>query len=174
MTVRLKTIFWCLRASHAQDFLLDIFIDGLGQHMSPVEYRTILRYRLMIPLFPIDEVCPVCCKACLDQFGEHAVHCKELPGFKYRHDFVKDVLYDIFQRAGVSVKKEASVNFLTDPQEGISTLRPADVLVYGWIGGKHACVDLTGVSPATCGIDDEGFYCGTSGPQSCFKQSGQT
>jgi hypothetical protein len=30
-------------------------------------------------------------------------------------------------------------NFLTDPQEGRSTLRPADVLVYGWIGGKHAC-----------------------------------
>jgi hypothetical protein len=35
----------------------------------------------------------------------------------------------------------------TDPQEGRSTLRPADVLVYGWVGGKHACVDLTGVSP---------------------------
>jgi hypothetical protein len=101
----------------------------------------------MIPLFPIDEVCPVCRKACLDQFGEHAVHCRELSGFKYRHDFVRDVLCDIFQRAGVSVKKEAPVNFLTDPREGRSTLRPADVLVYGWIGGKHACVDLTGVSP---------------------------
>ncbi|MCI02441.1 auxilin-like protein, partial [Trifolium medium] len=40
----------------------------------------------------------------------------------------------------------ASVNFLTDPLEGRSTLRPADVLVYSWVGGKHACVDLTGVS----------------------------
>ncbi|MCI17816.1 auxilin-like protein, partial [Trifolium medium] len=45
----------------------------------------------------------------------------------------------------VSVKKDASVNFLTDPQEGRSTLRTADVLVYEWIGGKHPCVDLTGV-----------------------------
>jgi len=27
---------------HAQDFLLAIPIDGLGQHMSPVEYRAIL------------------------------------------------------------------------------------------------------------------------------------
>jgi hypothetical protein len=60
---------------------------------------------------------------------------------------VRDVLFDIFRRAGISVKKEAPVNFLTDPQEGRSTLRPADVLVYGWVGGKHACVDLTGVSP---------------------------
>ncbi|KAK2385232.1 Pleckstrin proteiny (PH) domain-containing protein [Trifolium repens] len=49
--------------------------------------------------------------------------------------------------AGISVKKEAPLNFLTDPQEGRSTVRPADVLVYGWVGGKHACVNLTGVSP---------------------------
>jgi hypothetical protein len=122
----------------------------------------------MIPLFPIDEICTVCHKACLDQFGEHAVHCREFLGFKYRHDFVRDVLYDISQRAGISVKKKAFANFLTDPQEGRSTLRPADVLMYGWIGRKHACADLTGVSPL---VGLRGFYCGTSGPQSCFKQS---
>ncbi|MCI45909.1 auxilin-like protein, partial [Trifolium medium] len=51
------------------------------------------------------------------------------------------------RRAEISVKKEAPVNFLTDPQKRRSTLRPADVLVYGWVGGKHACVDLSGVSP---------------------------
>jgi hypothetical protein len=117
MTTREKAVFGCLKAEHAQDFLLAIPIDGLGQHMSPVEYRTILRYRLMIPLFPKDEVCPVCRKACLDTFGEHAAHCRELPGFKYRHDLVRDVLFDIFRRAGISVKKEAPVNFLTDPRE---------------------------------------------------------
>ncbi|GJS95013.1 hypothetical protein Tco_0801981 [Tanacetum coccineum] len=128
MTVRQKAVFKCLRAPRAQDFLLAIPIDGLGQHMSPVEYRTILKYRLMIPLFLVDAICPVCRKACLDSFGEHAVHCKEL-------------------RAEISVKKEAPVNFLTDPSDGRSTLRPADILVFGWVGGKHACVDLTGVSP---------------------------
>jgi hypothetical protein len=58
-----------------------------------------------------------------------------------------DVLLDIFRRAGISIKKEAPVNILTDPQEWRSTLRPTDVLVHGWIRGKHACVDLTGVSP---------------------------
>jgi len=45
------------------------------------------------------------------------------------------------------VKKEVPVNFLTDPLDRRSTARPADVMVYGWVGGKHACVDLTGVSP---------------------------
>ncbi|KAL4573077.1 hypothetical protein LXL04_019870 [Taraxacum kok-saghyz] len=125
-------IFGVSSSPHAQDFLLAIPIDGLGQHMSPVEYRTIIKYRLLIPLFPVDELCPICRKACLNYFGEHAVDCKDLPGFK---------------RAGISTKKEAPVNFLTDPLEGRSTLRPADILVFGWIGGKHACVDLTGVSP---------------------------
>jgi len=36
---------------------------------------------------------------------------------------------------------------LTDPLDRRSTLRHADVMVYGWVGGKHACVDLTEVSP---------------------------
>jgi hypothetical protein len=105
MTTREKAVFGCLRAAHAQDFLLAIPIDGLGQHMSPIEYRTILKYRLMIHLFPIDEVCPVCRKACLDNFGDHAVHCRELPDFKYRHNFVRDVLFDVFRCAGISEKK---------------------------------------------------------------------
>ncbi|GJY92199.1 hypothetical protein Tco_0507981 [Tanacetum coccineum] len=142
MTVRQKAVFECLRASHAKDFLLSIPIYGLGQHMSQVEYRTTFKYRLMIPLFSVDAICPVCRKACLNFFGKHAVHCKELPGFKYRHDIVMDVLFDIFRHAEISAKKEAPMNFLTDPSDGRSTLRPADVLVFGWVGGKHACVDL--------------------------------
>ena len=159
MTTRQKAIFGCLQAAHAHDFLLAIPIDGLDQHMSPVEYRTILKYRFIIPLFPIDEAHPVCRKACLDTFGKHAVHCKELPDFKYRHDFVRDVLFDIFRRAEILVKKEASVNFLTDSLDKRSTLRPADVMVYGWVGGKHACVDLTGVSPLV-GLGVEPFTVG--------------
>ncbi|GJU57824.1 hypothetical protein Tco_1235590 [Tanacetum coccineum] len=131
----------------------------LGQHMSSVEYRTILKYRLMIPLFSVDAICPVCRKACLDSFGEHAVHCKELSGFKYRHDMVRDVLFDICRRVRISAKKEAPVNFLADPSDGRSTLSPADVLVFGWVGGKHACVDLTGVSPLV-ELSSRGFIAG--------------
>lgn len=159
LSPRQKAVFECLRAPHAQNFLTVVPIEGLGQHMSALEYRTILKYRLMIPLFPVDEPCPICRKVCLDSFGDHAVHCKELPGFKYRHDLVRDVLHDVLKRAGISSKKEAPVNFLTDPLEGRSTLRPADILVFGWAGGKHACVDLTGVSPLV-GLRDNGFVAG--------------
>lgn len=127
--------------------------------MSYVEYRTILYYCLMIPLFQIDEICPVFRKACLDTFGEHVVQCRELHGFKFLHDVVRDVFFDVCRCAGISVKKEASVNFLTNPYDGRSTLRPTDILVFGWEGGKHTCVDLIGVSPPV-GLKSEGFIAG--------------
>ncbi|GKE37463.1 hypothetical protein Tco_1460868, partial [Tanacetum coccineum] len=65
---------------------------------------------------------------------------------KAQQTLVSVILSEIW-RAGISAKKEPHVNFLTDPSDGRSTLRPADILVFGWVGGKHACVDLTGVSP---------------------------
>lgn len=40
------------------------------------------------------------------------------------------------------MKNESSVSFLTEPYEGRSTFRSTNVLVYGWVGGKHVCVDL--------------------------------
>ncbi|GJX23731.1 hypothetical protein Tco_0228176 [Tanacetum coccineum] len=46
----------------------------------------------------VDAICPVCRKACLDSFREHAVHCKELTGFKYRHDMVRDVHFGLSSR----------------------------------------------------------------------------
>lgn len=42
MIIRQKSIFGYLQVTHAHDFLIVISIDGLGKHMSPVEYRTIL------------------------------------------------------------------------------------------------------------------------------------
>jgi len=38
MTARQKVVIGCLQAAHAHDFFLAISIDGLGQHMSLVEY----------------------------------------------------------------------------------------------------------------------------------------
>uniref|UniRef100_A0A251SW88 Auxilin-like protein n=1 Tax=Helianthus annuus TaxID=4232 RepID=A0A251SW88_HELAN len=147
LSPRQKAVIERLQRPHAQDLLTVIPIEDLGQRMSAVEYRSILKHRLMIPMFPNDETCLVCRKACLDKYEEHALHCRELSEFKYRHDFVRDTLMDILRRVGISAKKEAPVNFLTNPAEWRSTLRLADVPVFGWECGKHACVDLTGVSP---------------------------
>nr|GFA37923.1 putative reverse transcriptase domain-containing protein [Tanacetum cinerariifolium] len=77
-------------------------------------------------------------------------------GLQYRHDMVNNVLFDVCRRAVISGKKEAPVNFLTDPLDGRFTLRPADVLIFGWVGRKHACVNLTRISPLV-GFSSRGF-----------------
>ena len=59
MTTKQKIVFACLQATHALNFLIAIHIVGLRQHMSSVEYRTIIWYRLMIPLFPLS-MCGIC------------------------------------------------------------------------------------------------------------------
>jgi hypothetical protein len=48
-------------------------------------------------------------------------------------DLVRDMFFYICRRAGISMKKEAPMNLLTDPQEGKLTFRLEDVLVYGWV-----------------------------------------
>ncbi|GKC75040.1 putative reverse transcriptase domain-containing protein, partial [Tanacetum coccineum] len=85
-----------------------------------------------------------CRKACWDSFGEYAVHCKELSGFKYGHNIIRDVLFDICRHVRISAKEKALVNFLTDPADGRSTLKTTDVLVFGWVGGKHAVQFIPG------------------------------
>ncbi|GJT94736.1 hypothetical protein Tco_1090254 [Tanacetum coccineum] len=109
---------------HLVAYLLVVLLM-IGQDMSPVEYRIILKYRHMISLFMVDAICPV--------VARHA--CRDL-------------------------RQEGSpVKFLTDPSDERSKLRPPDILVFRWVGGKHACVDLTGVSPLV-GLSNRGFIVG--------------
>lgn len=44
-------------------------------------------------------------------------------------------------------EEETHVNFLTDPNERRLTFRPTDVLVFGWVEGKHARVNLIEIYP---------------------------
>ncbi|MCH99502.1 auxilin-like protein, partial [Trifolium medium] len=78
-------------------------------------------------------------------------------------------------RPSVFVKKDAPVKFLADPQKGRSMLRPTDVLVYGWIGGKHVYVDLTEVF-SLVGLRTKNFIVGQAALEvasSKVKQSGK-
>lgn len=53
-----------------------------------------LRYRLIITLISDGAHYPLCMNR-MNVFGEKVIHCHKQPGFKYRHDIVKDVLYDV-------------------------------------------------------------------------------
>lgn len=99
-TTRHKSNFSRLQATHVQDFLLAIPIDGLGQHMSHINYCTILKYHLMIFLFLV--VSHVYSKVYLDILGEHVIHCNELSDitllrmyYLIYFDFDRDVLFDM-------------------------------------------------------------------------------
>nr|GEW42236.1 putative reverse transcriptase domain-containing protein [Tanacetum cinerariifolium] len=85
------------------------------------------------------------------------VRAKEL--FTWNPIFLEPKVSDYTSRAGIFAKKEAPVNFLTDLLDGRSTLRLTGVLIFRWVGRKHACVDLTGVSPLV-GLSSRGFTVG--------------
>ncbi|GJS99959.1 hypothetical protein Tco_0821129 [Tanacetum coccineum] len=95
----------CIRAPHAQDFLFTIPIDGLEQRMNHRQFRSMLCYRLVVPMF------------------------SEVNGLKFRHN-VRDILVDICSKVGIMVRKEAPMGFLSEDGKD---LRPADLLLFNWL-----------------------------------------
>jgi len=142
VTTRQKTIFVCLQAAFAHDFLPAIHNDGLDQQMSPLKYRIILKYGIMITLFSIDDGCPICRMACLDTFGEYVVHFRSFSTSNICMTLLE--MSFLIYLGGREMKTKTSVNFFRDSLDGRSTIRQIDVKVYRWVGGKHACVDLIG------------------------------
>ena len=57
---------------------------------------------------------------------------------------MRDILVDICSKVGIMVRKEASMGFLSEDGK---ELRPADLLLFNWLQGKDACLDVTGISP---------------------------
>ena len=51
-------------------------------------------------------------------------------------------------RVETAVTAIHSLITLEDPLNSCLLTRPANILLYGWRGDRHSCVDLLGVSPA--------------------------
>ncbi|KAK9740536.1 hypothetical protein RND81_03G042700 [Saponaria officinalis] len=132
---------------HSSDWLRAVPISGLGQTMNGRTYRSVLCYRLGIPLFRAGLPCSACGRVFEDDiFGDHAVSCSSSVGLKHRHNLVRDTLFDICFRAGISSGKEVDIGVV----DGLGRpLRPADILLYSWDLGRDMCVDITGSSPLT-------------------------
>ncbi|GKC43673.1 hypothetical protein Tco_1061395, partial [Tanacetum coccineum] len=103
-----------------------------------------LPIKLPAPMFSKCSLCPSCNAHQMDQWGDHAVHCCSEVGVKFRHNLVRDILVDICSKVGIMVRKEAPIGFLS--QDG-KDLRHADLLLFNWLQGKDACLDVTGISP---------------------------
>ncbi|GJX36460.1 hypothetical protein Tco_0248017 [Tanacetum coccineum] len=81
-----------------------------------------------------------------DIYGDHAVSCVSIVGFKHRHNVVRDTLVDICFRSEISAGKEVDIRLGGGRDK---SLRLADMLLYSWDCGFDVCVDLTGSSPLT-------------------------
>nr|GEX97374.1 beta-myrcene synthase [Tanacetum cinerariifolium]GEX97923.1 beta-myrcene synthase [Tanacetum cinerariifolium] len=115
-------ILSCVSAPHAQDFLSTIPIDGLGQRMNHRQFRSVLCYRLAVPMFSEGNLCPSCNVQRMDQWGDHPVHCSSEVGVTSMHNPVRDILVDKCSKVGIMVRKETPI-------------------------GKDACLDVTCISP---------------------------
>ncbi|GKA62111.1 putative reverse transcriptase domain-containing protein [Tanacetum coccineum] len=132
---------------HISDWLRVVSISGLGQTMNGRTYRCVLCYRLGVPLFSVTKPCLACSRVFIgDIYGDHAVSCAGIVGIKHRHNVVRDTFVDICYRSGISSGKEVDIGLSGERDKSV---RPADVLLYSWDGGRDVCVDLTGSSPLT-------------------------
>ncbi|GKE22882.1 hypothetical protein Tco_1434394, partial [Tanacetum coccineum] len=119
----------------------------LLRHVGIVAYGSTFDDALSVPLFSVTKPCSACSRVFMgDIYRDHAVSCAGIVGIKHRHNAVRDTLVDICYRSGISSGKEVDIGL---GGERDKSLRPADVLLYSWDGGRDVCVDLIGSSPLT-------------------------
>ncbi|GJU54165.1 hypothetical protein Tco_1227879 [Tanacetum coccineum] len=147
LSPRQMALWQSQKEDHTSDWLRVVPISGLGQTMNGKTYRSVLCYRLGVPLFSVSKPCSACSRVFIeDIYGDHAISCAGIIGIKHRHNMVRDTLVDICFRSGISAGKEVDIGLDGGHDK---KLRPADMLLYSWDGGLDVCVDLTGSSPLT-------------------------
>ena len=112
--------------------------------MNHHQYQSILCYQLTIPLLAESSLCPSYNNPKMDKWGNHAVHYSHEIGVKFQHNLVRDMLMDICCKSGISVGKEALMGFYSEVGK---ELRLDSLLLFNWLHGKDACLDVTGGSP---------------------------
>ena len=141
--------------------LLAAPVPGLQQTLGGLHYRSLLRYRLCMQMFPDDASC-LSCQAPMDIFADHALLCRKHPssaGFQLCHRLVQQTLGLPLRQAGITHMVQPQYQRLSRDEgpesgRGSGLTRPANILLYGWRGDRHCNVDLVGVSPARRGWRD--------------------
>ena len=122
---------------------------GSGSVFTPGDYQLGLRWWLGLPLLdnlPPDLPCPRCAAATCDPFGDHLMCCK-INNFTARHGAVQDCLLDLLRLGQQPCEREQALEKENARRTLSERLRPADILIRNWTGGKDTAVDLTIVHP---------------------------
>ena len=114
----------------------------LNLHLDPSEFQVANKWWLGLPVSQ-GQLCPQCMSHSLDQFGHHALSCKNGPDVVSRHNRVRDTLFEFCQRACLGAQLEAGSSLGHEARQ----TRPADVLIPNWELGKPAAIDLCVTSP---------------------------
>ena len=123
----------------AGDWLNAAPVRALGLHLRPKEFTAAVKYRLGIPVYPSADPC-IACGEDSDKFGDHAIGCGKEGERIYRHNVIRDAIYETAKQASLAPAKEQSA-LLPGSQA-----KPADVYIPGWANGRDAALDVTVVS----------------------------
>ena len=107
------------------------------------DYRLGLRWHLGLPVLSVENdksECPAC-KEQVDIFGDHLLCCRR-NNFYGRHYAVQEALISMAQSGDQPFLREAPLNKANNRTPG-PALRPADILLRAWQGGKDHAVDVT-------------------------------
>ena len=127
---------------HAGDFIDAIPSPPLNLNLDSRSFGAVMCWRLGLKLMPSEECRAENCSRLQDEYGDHALHCRDDHGMKGgRHDRIRDIIYKEAQLASLSPTLE---------MPGLipgSLSRPGDVFIPTWINGKKVAFDISVVSP---------------------------
>ena len=139
--VRDKARLNSLGVPRSSDWLNTLPSKALGLHLKPLEFTTMVRYRLGLPVFQAEGPCPACGRHS-DRLGDHALGCAQQGERIYRHNALRDIVFQSAQQACLSPTREE--RFLITERE---SERPGDVKIPNWISGQDCALDITVISP---------------------------
>jgi hypothetical protein len=129
-----------LGLSHARDWLNVVPSPALGLHLRTLEFTTVAKYRLGIPLYTGAVQCPAC-PAHSDVLGDHAMCCANQGERIACHNHLRDALFQTAVAACLGPTRDG--RFLLQGADR----RPADVLIPHWTGGRDTALDVTVINP---------------------------
>jgi hypothetical protein len=152
---RFQAIVSSFRTPSSSHYLFALPNHGLNQVMTKAEFHAHMAFRLLMPIFPGTLTCirPTC-HFPMDRYGYHALCCHGKSMFD-RHELVAWALHHIASDCMLHPRWKAPVACLGTSwlsstgrsNSGLTSFRPADILLPVPWDSKPTCVDITVVSP---------------------------
>ena len=117
--------------------------DETTNKIKAEDYRLGLRWSLGMPLLSPDQdgaTCPACGTK-VDVFGDHLLCCRR-NNFYGRHFAVQESFASMAQAGDQPFRREVTLSKANSLPDG-AALRPADMLLRAWQGGKDTAIDFT-------------------------------